>query len=224
MPHLLLRLAIGLTAILAASCSGDRGKASSALDISNDHIVVAGETASGYWKVDIKAGHGIYSSQSFDAPLNTAFNGETSGNNIHLNNGFAKVILLPGACRNEHVSGDYIARVETGDKVLSGCGQKQALPEIRTISASGNEPFWNFRITGDTAIYSAPEMLDGVTLPVAKKIIESVTEYSGKLDGANFTLSITKDPCQDDMSGFAFPMTVRLAIDGNRYNGCARLD
>lgn len=218
------RFILFATSFLLAACNGEASVKKTPLDISNDHFVVGGQTSSGYWKLDIKAGHAIYSSASFDAPIDGKFSGFKSKAKTFLDNGNSALSLLPSDCDNPIVKGNYSVTLELSSRVLSGCALRQSLPDVRTISASGNEPFWNFRITGEEAVYSSPEMLEGITIPVTKTEDQTETHYSGQLHGSIFTLSVTETPCEDDMSGYAFPMTVRLRKDGNSYNGCARLD
>lgn len=215
-----------MAAIIVAltACSNETRPANSSLDISNDHFEIGGPTSSGYWKIDIKSGHGIYSSASFDAPIERRFTGTYRKANIYLDNGSARLLLLKGQCRNSIINGNYSIKLELPSRELAGCAQRKSLPDVRTISASGNEPFWNFRITGEEAVYSSPEILDGLTIPVTKIEDQVGTHYSGQLHGGIFTLSVMEATCEDDMSGYVFPMTVRLRKDGNNYNGCARLD
>lgn len=218
--HCLLLTGVFLT----NGCVQPSDTASEPLDISNDHFIIGGPTESGYWKLDIKSGHGIYSSESFDAPLNAKFTGAKTASKIYLNNGSARLILSEVACENKTISGGYAATLELQSRDLSGCARRETLPDVRTISASGNEPFWNFRITGESAIYTSPELLEGITIPVTQTKDDSGTHYSGQLHGSIFTLSVSESACEDDMSGYAFPMTVRLRKGGSTYNGCARLD
>lgn len=209
---------------LASGCTEPAEQAKNPLDISNDHFIAGGAISTGYWKLDIKSGHAIYSSRSFDAPLNERFKGGKSGRKIFLSNGTARMVLSPGVCENKTVSGNFLVTLELNTRTLSGCGRRETLPVIRTISASGNEPFWNFRITGDNAVYRSPEQLEGIDISVTMTTDANGTHYSGQLHGSIFTLTVTEQACEDDMSGYAFPMTVRLRKDGNTYNGCARLD
>ncbi len=219
-----LKIGMSFFAIVFAACGG--GNSSQApLDISNEHFVLGGPTEAGYWKLDIKAGHGVYSSASFDAPLNNAFSASQSGKDITLNNEHVTLRLMPATCKDARLgTGSHRVSLEINNKVLSGCGRRNTLPDIRTISASGNEPFWNFRITGEQAVYTTPESLDGVLIPVTLSTKDTWKNYSGEIDGVIFTLSIIDTPCEDDMSGYAYPMTARYKRGGSTFNGCARLD
>jgi len=216
---------IGFGAILTLAACGANEPPQKPLDISGEHFVLGGPTDNGYWKLDIKAGHGIYSSASFDAPLKDSFTAKQAGKNIYLSNGHVTLRLSPGPCQDRQLgTGTHSVSSEINNRTLTGCATQQTLPEIRTISASGNEPFWNFRITGEQAIYSTPENLDGELIPVTLTSKDGWKNYSGQLNDVIFTLSIMVAPCEDDMSGYAYPMTVRYRRGGNTFNGCARLD
>ncbi len=218
------KITLGLVSLAFSACGNSRAP-QTPLDITNEHFILGGPTEAGYWKLDIKAGHGIYSSGSFDAPLNDAFTATQSGKAITLSNGNVSLQLTPGSCQDSRLgTGSLRVNLEMGEKVLTGCGSQSVLPDIRTISASGNEPFWNFRITGEQAVYTTPESLDGVLIPVTLSTKDEWKNYSGEINGVIFTLSITDAPCEDDMSGYAYPMTVRYKRGGSTFNGCARLD
>jgi uncharacterized membrane protein len=51
---------------------------------------------------------------------------------------------------------------------------------------------------------------------------EGATRYEGHSDGRSLVVTIRRAPCQDAMSGEAYPSTVEVVIDGTTLNGCGR--
>ena len=51
---------------------------------------------------------------------------------------------------------------------------------------------------------------------------EGATRYEGSSDGRSLIVTIRRAPCQDAMSGEAYPATVEVVIDGATLNGCGR--
>lgn len=51
---------------------------------------------------------------------------------------------------------------------------------------------------------------------------EGATRYEGSSDGRSLVVTIRRAPCQDAMSGEAYPSTVEVVIDGTTLNGCGR--
>lgn len=51
---------------------------------------------------------------------------------------------------------------------------------------------------------------------------EGATRYEASSDGLSLVVTIRRAPCQDVMSGEAYPSTVEVVIDGTTLNGCGR--
>jgi putative lipoprotein len=51
---------------------------------------------------------------------------------------------------------------------------------------------------------------------------EGATRYEAHSDGRALVVTIRRAPCQDAMSGEAYPSTVEVEIDGRALNGCGR--
>ncbi|MBY0566231.1 MAG: hypothetical protein K2P70_02885 [Hyphomonadaceae bacterium] len=51
---------------------------------------------------------------------------------------------------------------------------------------------------------------------------EGATRYEASSDGVSLVVTIRRFPCQDAMSGEAFPSTVEVVVDGRALNGCGR--
>lgn len=51
---------------------------------------------------------------------------------------------------------------------------------------------------------------------------EGTTLWQGSADGRDIAVTILRAPCQDAMSGEAYPSTVEVVIDGQTLRGCGR--
>jgi putative lipoprotein len=51
---------------------------------------------------------------------------------------------------------------------------------------------------------------------------EGLTRYEANSDGVALVVNIRRAPCQDAMSGEAYPSTVEVVVDGRTLNGCGR--
>ena len=72
--------------------------------------------------------------------------------------------------------------------------------------------------------YETPEKPAGGRITVARFAGRGGLSYSGTLDGANLTMTITPGSCSDGMSDRRFPFTVTLQIGDALRNGCAYSD
>jgi uncharacterized membrane protein len=52
--------------------------------------------------------------------------------------------------------------------------------------------------------------------------VEGSTRYDVQGSGHTLAITIRRLPCQDVMSGEAYPATVEVVIDGRTLNGCGR--
>jgi len=57
------------------------------------------------------------------------------------------------------------------------------ISEDDAISLGGTEPFWAIAIKGDTLIYTAPDIPDGIETPVERFAGNGGLSFSGRLDG-----------------------------------------
>lgn len=89
----------------------------------------------------------------------------------------------------------------------------------------GQEPGWivdvytqdRIRLTWDYGESTADFPLPAPTYPQ-----EGSTRYESATDGRTLAVTIRRFPCQDAMSGEAYPSTVEVVIDGRTLNGCGR--
>jgi putative lipoprotein len=101
-------------------------------------------------------------------------------------------------------------------------GARAAGVDFRAV---GQEPGWmldiytadRIRIIWDYGEQSAELPLTEPAYPQ-----EGVTRYESRADGRTLTATIRRSPCQDSMSGEAFPASVEVTIDGRTLTGCGR--
>ena len=91
--------------------------------------------------------------------------------------------------------------------------------------AVGQEPGWLLDIyTADRMIlvwdYGSNRLETPRGQPTSPQ--EGATRYEGQSGGHTLVVTIRRAPCQDAMSGEAYPSTVEIVIDGRTLNGCGR--
>jgi uncharacterized membrane protein len=91
--------------------------------------------------------------------------------------------------------------------------------------AVGQEPGWLLNIYRADKItldwnYGQNKAEFPLTQPDASQ--EGATRYDAQAGGHTLSVTIRRFPCQDAMSGAAFPSTVEVTIDGQTLRGCGR--
>jgi uncharacterized membrane protein len=89
----------------------------------------------------------------------------------------------------------------------------------------GQEPGWLLDIyTSDRIVleWDYGEQRAAFALPEATSPVEGQTRHQTQSDDRTLTIVISRAPCQDVMSGEAFPATVEVAIDDRTLQGCGR--
>jgi uncharacterized membrane protein len=91
--------------------------------------------------------------------------------------------------------------------------------------AVGQEPGWLLNIYRENRItldwdYGEHSAEFPLTAPDTTQ--EGATRYQAQADGHTIAVTIRRFPCNDGMSGAAFPSTVVVEIDGRTLNGCGR--
>jgi putative lipoprotein len=88
--------------------------------------------------------------------------------------------------------------------------------------ATGNEPFWAVEVTTIDITLERPDV-EPVRFPYAPSTDSAGQRvYSSSLpNGATLRLAIQETRCQDGMSGFWFPFTAELGLNGETMYGCA---
>jgi uncharacterized membrane protein len=103
-----------------------------------------------------------------------------------------------------------------------------AAAQLRGVDfrALGQEPGWYLEITKNKQItYIGNYGRDTVTTPTPKPEINQqgkLTVYRYQTENHTLEIVITDSPCTDVMSGFSFPSTVEITVDGETYRGCGR--
>lgn len=89
----------------------------------------------------------------------------------------------------------------------------------------GQEPGWLLDIYQRDAIrllWDYGESLADFPLTAPSYPQEGATHYETQADGRTLAVTIRRFPCQDAMSGEAYPATVEVVIDGRTLRGCGR--
>lgn len=100
--------------------------------------------------------------------------------------------------------------------------------KIRGVNfrALGQEPGWYLEITeGEQIKYVGNYGQDTVFTPVPNPEIDNQkgqTVYQAETETHSLTVEISDSSCTDSMSGFEFPSTVSVTLDGQTYRGCGR--
>lgn len=126
----------------------------------------------------------------------------------------------------KHISGAILLFA-----LLAGCrGEDQPKPgdmpryagvgEGETITAVGNEPFWQARIEGSSLTWSTPENIEGETIAVTRFAGNGGLGFSGRLDGEALQLALTPGSCDDTMSERSYPFTVTVTLGTRLLEGC----
>ena len=123
------------------------------------------------------------------------------------------------------------ALLEVGEGRHSGCEvvdpesawAKAALRGV-VFRALGQEPGWLVDVDSDGSLrVEADYGQRQLTFPQSEtRSADGVTVVTARHDGHSTTLRIRPESCSDAMSGFRFPATVQLALDGERLSGCGR--
>ncbi len=132
---------------------------------------------------------------------------------------------------------NIIIGVIAGTLIFTGCTrnvetapQQEEIPAATqaragtVFIASGNEPFWNFRIEGKTATYITPDNPDGTTFRIKPTRTAKSLTFTGKLNEEDVTIVITRTRCKDDMSGQKYPMTATFFKSDSTFGGCAEME
>ena len=101
-------------------------------------------------------------------------------------------------------------------------GARAAGVDFRAV---GQEPGWLVDVYAQNRIVA---LLDyGETLIEFPRTeptypVEGSTRYETQADGHTISITIRRFPCEDAMSGEAYPSAVEVVIDGRTLQGCGR--
>lgn len=90
------------------------------------------------------------------------------------------------------------------------------------LMCAGTEPFWNFRLGGETTVIATPDD-PGTPLAISdyRAAINQRGEWSAKI-GDNVAVIRQVESCSDGMSDEEFPYAVTLVTPENTLSGCCR--
>lgn len=89
---------------------------------------------------------------------------------------------------------------------------------------AGTEPFWGGEVRGDQMTYKTPDQPDGRAIAVSRFAGRGGLSFSGTMDGAAFTMTVTAGTCSDGMSDRSYPFVVTLQQGDASRTGCAWSD
>lgn len=101
-------------------------------------------------------------------------------------------------------------------------GARAAGVDFRGI---GQEPGWMIDVYQENRIVLLLDYGESIAeFPLTEPQYpqEGATLYQTRSGERTLAVTIRRAPCQDSMSGEAFPATVEVAIDGRTLNGCGR--
>ena len=123
----------------------------------------------------------------------------------------AALLALAGCgTGDDHVPGD-----QDDTQPYAGISEDEA------ISLTGTEPFWGGEVGGGRFLYSRPENIDGVSIPVERFAGRGGLSFTGMLDGTEVVLAVTEGECSDGMSDRSYPFTATLSLGDDLRSGCA---
>ncbi|MGE0044186.1 MAG: COG3650 family protein [Hyphomonadaceae bacterium] len=97
-------------------------------------------------------------------------------------------------------------------------------PQGVEFRAVGQEPGWMLDITSVALDLTLDYGDTRLTLPPRPPSYpeEGVTRYETRNNEHTLTVTITRTPCADSMSGAQYPARAEIVIDGRRLEGCGR--
>lgn len=88
------------------------------------------------------------------------------------------------------------------------------------VTLAGTEPFWNVRFESGEAVWTTPDNPGGTRFAVSRFAGNNGLGFSGTLDGAAFTATLTPGDCNDGMSNRSFPYVATVALGEETLQGC----
>lgn len=113
---------------------------------------------------------------------------------------------------------------QSGDTITTDTAPFDGIAADETITLAGTEPFWGMTIANDVATYTTPENTDGSVFEVTRFAGNNGLGFTGRLDGADVTITVTPGECSDGMSDRTFPYTATVALGEQRLAGCGHTD
>lgn len=113
---------------------------------------------------------------------------------------------------------------QSGDQITTETAPYDGIAEEETITLGGTEPFWGITIAQDIATYTTPENAEGTVFEVSRFAGNNGLGFTGRLEGADVTITVTPGECSDGMSDRTYPFTATVAIGEERLAGCGHTD
>lgn len=99
-----------------------------------------------------------------------------------------------------------------------------AVAPEEVVTLTGTEPFWGMRIADGQARYSNPDHPEGTAFAVTRFAGNGGLGFSGTLDGAAVTITLTPGACSDGMSDRSYPYVATVALGEATLRGCGYTD
>ncbi len=99
-----------------------------------------------------------------------------------------------------------------------------AVAPDEVITLTGTEPFWGVRISGGQANYANPDHPEGYDFAVERFAGNNGLGFSGTMEGAAITITLTLGECSDAMSDRSYPYVATIALDDEILRGCGYTD
>lgn len=87
--------------------------------------------------------------------------------------------------------------------------------------ASGNEPFWNARVSREEIVFSALGAADLIFPSVAPRPEQGGWIYQTETDSNFIVLTVEEGSCSDTMVGARYSWRARVTVNSDTYEGCA---
>ncbi len=111
-----------------------------------------------------------------------------------------------------------------GDAIDAKGETFSAIAPEEVVTLTGTEPFWGVTIEGGQANYANPDHPEGFDFAVTRFAGNNGLGFSGTLDGAAVTISLTPGQCSDGMSDRAYPYVATIALGEETLRGCGYTD
>ncbi len=99
-----------------------------------------------------------------------------------------------------------------------------AVAPDEVITLTGTEPFWGVRIAGGQANYANPDHPEGYDFAVERFAGNNGLGFSGTMEGAAVTITLTPGACSDGMSDRTYPYVATIALGDETLRGCGYTD
>jgi uncharacterized membrane protein len=99
-----------------------------------------------------------------------------------------------------------------------------AIAPDEAITLTGTEPFWGFKIANGQANYANPDHPEGFDFAVTRFAGNNGLGFSGTLDGAAVSITLTPGQCSDGMSDRTYPYVATIALGEETLRGCGYTD